>query len=293
MTARLSLPLPQLLADTRDAHRLYLGLLQAQGDMQRRIKSEAKFFAARRLRAAGLLPVNSTKMPTVLSEDEDLVRVSRARWIIAKQAIDSQLRLAEKELEEIGRYLPIADMAESIYGLGIKSIASIVADAGDIAAYRSPAALWTRMGVGRKQKPDGTWVNQCRVKGKTKADKELAISMGYNSSRHSRLFMIASNLVKVAADCQTNKSLEYRHLYDYRRKVEIEKLEAENKVLRPASQITKANAESSMSLAQLNKRCLRYVAKRLLRDIWVAWRDAVRERETDAGSLQALPEAAD
>lgn len=260
--------------------------------MQRRIKMEAKYFANQRLRAAGELSDSDTTAPTVTSADEAAVRKTREGWFIALREIEKQFHIVEKALEEYSQKLPIAYMADSIFGLGVKSIGSIVADAGDLSNYRSPAALWKRLGVGRVQQADGTWVNQRKVRGRTKVDKELAIAMGYSPTRHARLYVISSNLVKVSATTQTNASLAYRQLYDERRAHEINQLAVKGMRLLPGNKITKVNAETSMSHQQLHRRCLRYVVKRLVKNMWIAWRAAMAESQSQPPVVK-LAEAAD
>ncbi len=142
----------------------------------------------------------------------------------------------EKNLIALTKELPVWPWAEAIRGVGPLSLGQVIAETGDLALYANPAKVWKRMGLavfeGKAQR---------RV-----TDKALAVVMGYNPRRRKVMFIVADNLVKL------NKGI-YRELYDERKAYELAQ-------------------HPEFSKKHIDLRARRYMAKRLLRDLWVEWR---------------------
>ncbi len=155
----------------------------------------------------------------------------------------------EKKLAKLAKALPVYDWAKGISGLGEVSLSAIVGECGaPVGEYKSVSAVWKRMGLavinGERQR---------RVAG------DAAIEHGYNPGRRSIMWNIGCCLIKaqVRKDPE-NEELrigigEYGALYLERKAYEATKTD------RPI--IAHARAQ-------------RYMEKRLLREMWKAWRAA-------------------
>lgn len=161
-------------------------------------------------------------------------------------------RIAEKNMVRLAMTLPVWDAwAKDVHGFGAKGLAVIVGEAGDLSEYATHSKLWKRMGVAVM---DGV-----RQGGLSKgAAKEEWIAHGYNRQRRSRLFTIGDSIIKA-----TRQANPYRELYLSRKDVERAKL-------------------PEATPMHVHRRAQRYMEKRLLRDLWKAWRRA----------KSALPEGA-
>lgn len=170
--------------------------------------------------------------------DHDLSSVALAAifpLIEARKTIDAHRKLVERRLAKLAKGLPVAPWVISVRGFGLPSLAAIVGEAGDLSAYANPAKLWKRMGLAVM--PDGS--RQRRVAG------EAALEHGYSPSRRSVAWNLGAVIVKVGGP--------YRLIYDARKVYETERV------------ATKGHAHN---------RAQRYAEKRLLRDLWIAWRQA-------------------
>jgi hypothetical protein len=63
-----------------------------------------------------------------------------------REPFDIMRASAEKNMEQLARLLPVAPWIESVRGAGLLGLATIVAEAGDLANYPNPAKLWKRLG---------------------------------------------------------------------------------------------------------------------------------------------------
>ncbi len=167
---------------------------------------------------------------------------------------------ATKAMEHLAKQLPVASWVEGIHGVGLKGLAIIIGEAGDLSNYANPGKLWKRMGVavidGKRQ--GGL------LKTAAKADWE---AHGYNRVRRSRLFTIGDSMLKQA-------KCPYRPLYLDRKAYEAARAEADGLIVAPAAKIPKGKQAEYRSLGHIDKRARRYVEKRLLKDLWRAWRAA-------------------
>jgi hypothetical protein len=193
------------------------------------------------------------------AEDEGL-----AQWrpvvdasVKAREPFDEIEAAALKEMGRLAEQLPAWEhFGEPIRGFGPASLAVIVGEAGDLSIYSNPAKLWKRMGVGI--------VDGIRQGGLAKnASKEDWIAHGYNRQRRSRMWNIGDAIIK------GNRDGEYRTLYLQRKEYEI----ARNPEMTPM---------------QAHRRAQRYMEKRLLRNLWAAWRQTKTEAKPDV-----TPSAAD
>jgi hypothetical protein len=180
------------------------------------------------------------------------------------------------KLEYVAKKLPVWETwAKDVKGFGARSLGCIVGEAGDLNNYPDHSKLWKRMGLAVM---DGV-----RQGGLPKdANKEDWIAHGYNAMRRSHIFVIGECLVKASG--------EYREIYLTRKEYERERAAASGIVVLPAARIPKNDREGYMSDGHIHKRAQRYMEKRLLRDLWKAWRRAVDDLPM---ASRAVPSAED
>ena len=228
---------PALIHIIRSLHREHRGIQRAVGDWARRIKAEERWFAVARMRAAGE-PLPDGKFPKTAPADEAAVVATRARYFAARDFTETQRKACQKELLKAAKQLPAAGWVQSVRGFGMPSFAAIVGEAGDLGSYDSVAKLWKRMGLAVI---DGK--SQRRV-----SDAAEAARHGYNPRRRSEMHVVGECILKAGGP--------YREVYDQRKAYETER----------APEMSKIHA---------HRRAMRYVEKRLLRDLWRAWRQAI------------------
>lgn len=189
----------------------------------------------------------------------------------------NMVRLARKAEEKVlkvyAEQLPVwPGFMQFIAGCGSLTLGQIIGEAGDLSKYSGPAKLWKRMGLaligGERQR-------KCR-------DKEIAAAHGYNPRRRALMFIVGDNLIKL------NKG-EYRAIYDAEKKRQIEKAHAEGLKVAPAAKIPKWSTAEYRSEKHIHLRAKRYMEKRLLRNLWRAWRDLPR---IDTSQRQGVSPAA-
>ena len=165
-----------------------------------------------------------------------------------------------KRMEALSVTLPVWDRwAKDVRGFGARSLATLVAEIGDLNNYATVARVWKRMGVAVM---DGV-----RQGGLTKsASKEQWIEHGYKARRRALLFVVGDCLVK------SNGDGYYRAVYLGRKQYEIAKAVERGLLIAPAARIPKAKREQYVSEGVIHKRAQRYMEKRLLKHLWQAWR---------------------
>lgn len=168
--------------------------------------------------------------------------------ISARKVWDDIEGAATKEMARLAVTLPAwPAFGEGVRGFGAVSFAVIVGEAGDLALYANPGKLWKRMGL--------AVFNGVRQGGLSKsASADEWIAHGYNRQRRSRMFVIGDCMIK------SNRG-DYRRHYDERKAYEIAR-------------------DPDMKPIKAHRRAQRYMEKRLLKDLWQAWRRAVSLSET-------------
>jgi len=199
--------------------------------------------------------------------------------VMARAPFDKVEANAEKSMGKLAAELPVWPWAEAIRGFGAVGLAVIVGEAGDLSRYDNPGKLWSRMGLALKPNDKGEMVRQGGLA--KSASKDAWIAHGYNRMRRSRMFTIGDSLLKGNADG------EYRSLYLERKEYERAKAEAEGLTVAPAAKIPAKRAAEFRSDGHIHRRAQRYMEKRLLRDLWRAWREA----NVTTSSAEGLPSA--
>lgn len=175
-----------------------------------------------------------------------------APFIQVRSLLNEQRAACEKELTKAAKELPVWPWVESVRGFGAGSLAAIIGESGDLSQYANPAKLWKRMGLavingGRQRKVSG-------------AD---AIEHGYAPHRRSIVWNLGDTMLKGTVrkvkdedgeDTGGRTALnEYGQMYLERKAYERPRVESD---------------------AHAHNRAKRYMEKRLLRDLWTAWRAA-------------------
>jgi len=254
----------RVVSQIRMAHRWRCDFHNAEKGMILRIRA-----ATRRLTAtAGDTRTQALARAAVLYDElddpqTDLGREtakSLAAMLDARDALAGVRKLHQRAMVGLAQELPACEWFTSVPGCGALGLAQIVGEAGDLADYATVARLWKRMGVGLV---DGQ--RQRRVAGTTKELKALGIAMGYCPRRRSVLFCLGDSMIK--------KQGEYRELYLARKQYEVATAEAAGLIVVPAAAIPKGHTGEYRSEGHVHNRARRYMEKRMLRDLWRAWRD--------------------
>ena len=163
----------------------------------------------------------------------------------------------EKRLEEMAAMLPVAAWSAGIKGLGLLMLAQIIGEAGDPSKY-TVSALWKRMGLavidgGRQRKVTGL----------------AALEHGYAPARRAVMWNAGDGLIK-AGDPY------YREVYLARKEYEATTaLTAGLMVMSATMAEAKKHPEKVRTIGHIHNRAKRFMEKRLLRELWRAWRAAM------------------
>lgn len=201
--------------------------------------------------------------------------------IIARSPFADLEAKATKQMEKLAETLPIwSEFGEPIKGFGARSLAVVLAETGDLSNYANPGKVWKRMGLAVM---DG--VRQGGLRKNAAAEEWIA--HGYSAKRRSQMYVIGDTLIK-------NQS-EYRELYLERLAIEHAKAIADGLIpatstkatvesweargLPPLTKVSKIDPAKHRGAGHMAHRAQRYMEKRLLRNLWQAWRKAASRLE--------------
>jgi hypothetical protein len=161
----------------------------------------------------------------------------------------------ERQMEIIAVRLPAAGMVADVRGFGIRGLAVIVGETGDLSGYPNPAKVWRRLGLAPyTREKDGltragsTW----RMKGGLSADEWS--EFGYAPARLGQVYGVNTEPLMKLNDGK------YRALYLH------------------AKAAFAPRAERPM---HAHKHAMRLMTKELVLDVWRAWR-GLPQRNRDA-----------
>lgn len=178
----------------------------------------------------------------------EMARMLTEPFIQARSILEGNRKRTEKAMEKSAKTLPVAQWVDGIKGFGIASLAAVIGEAGDLSNYPTHSHLWKRLGLavidgGRQRLMPG-------------AD---AIIHGYSPGRRSVVWNVGQCVFKAQSqrvDKETGEvkieAGEYRKLYDARKEYELPRVEGKK--------------------AHAHNRAMRYMEKKLMRDLWKAWR---------------------
>lgn len=241
-----------LIASIIETNRTREDLLRAENRILLQIKAICRRLCGGRISEADVL---FASLRSLNNEHEDVgLAIGATRDLIPHlDGLHDSRMAVERRLKNLGKKLPIwSNWGESICGFGEMGLAQIVGECGDLSNYDNPAKVWKRLGLAvingeRQQKKSGS----------------AALEHGYSPRRRSIMWNIGNALIK-----QQNR---YRELYLRRKEYERERAEAEGKQVLPASKIKTSEKDQCMSEGHVHNRAKRYMEKRLLRDLWLAW----------------------
>lgn len=257
--------LPQLIALTRQRSReqkLRIGLEQTALATVKNALGYGTWFEESERKAIGERAENIVRAAnckldaTELSEDDQKTLRQIGAIVVAHYQLaklhDKRIKHLEKPIIALVEKLPIAAWihAEEQRGLGCLSIASILGETGDLNLYDSPSKVFKRMGCAPfRGKAPSTWR---RTGGLSAKDWE---EVGYSPRRRAMMHVIANNLFMLNKN--ETGDLPYRARF-----VEAKRLGAES---HPDWKPAHAHAHGNL-----------LCAKRLLRELWRAWRNLSR-----------------
>jgi hypothetical protein len=247
----------ELIISIRSLYRRRRAYHRAEKSLILQRKAQERWAAVERLREdGGELPKG--KFPTPSAADEATIAALYPEFGEAQALMRAAREALEKQLRTAAMQLPVyATFVAPLCGMGALALAIIVGEAGDIGGYANPAKLWKRMGVGLVQTADGQNIRQRRAE-----NAELALQMGYDPQRRSALFTIGDSLIK--------KQNVYRELY----------------LTKKAEYAAREDCRSQM---QAHRRAQRFMEKRLLLELWRAWRAAIEETSSEGKTPSAAP----
>lgn len=203
--------------------------------------------------------------------DDPMLAMALAPFLDAKARFETERGAIEKTLRKLARTLPVwKAWAEGVKGLGDLRLAVIVGECGDIGAYRNPSCFWKRMGLavigGQRQR---------RV-----TDAAEALEHGYNPERRAIAYVMSTELIK--AQVRRIKDEPETALRPAKRRAEPSSMPPDappSVAIGPYGQVyldRKAYeaGREGITKAHANNRAGRYLAKRVLRDLYAAWRAA-------------------
>jgi hypothetical protein len=224
--------LSTLIAEIREQNRMRIDFLRAENRLILQMKAICRRFCD------GEIPEADKLYKAISGKGEHEHAIVATGYLMplmaAKDMLHKERLRPEKRLQKLAKDLPVWEWVESVHGFGAMGLGQIVGEAGDLSNYANPAKLWKRMGLAVF---DG--------KSQRKVCGAAAIEQGYSPQRRSMMFVIGDSLIK--------KQNPYRELYLARKVCEQEKLPEGTKM-------------------HWHRRAQRYMEKRLLRDLWRAWR---------------------
>jgi hypothetical protein len=162
----------------------------------------------------------------------------------------------EKRMEKLAKMLPVWPWWECTRGVGALALAQIIGEAGDLSGYPNPAKLWKRMCLAVVE-----GAAQKKVKGAG------ALKQGYSPRRRSVMYVIGDCLIRAGEN-------PYKLVYDERKELEATKLPDGPKM-------------------KIHRRAHRYMEKRLLRDLWREWRRCAATRRLSSSCSMRHTESAE
>lgn len=181
------------------------------------------------------------------------------------ELFEARQKLLERQMVKVAKQLPAFEFAKSVKGFGDVSFATIVGECGDIGTYKSIAAVWKRLGLavinGNRQGAPGA--------GASSEDWERH---AYNKQRRSVAWNARQNVIdgmgkwrpEFGEDVRANPELtEYQCVYAERARHEAEKL---------GLPVTMSDKGKESYKKHVANRAHRYVEKRLIKHLYLAWR---------------------
>ena len=238
--------LPDAIGNLAKLHRSRLNFVSAKVKIELQIKAIQRQEHAR----AGCEKKTHATCPgvyKVVTPDIEILRVMALDPLEAQA--EARLRAMLEELPALPP--PVLEFADKTRGFGRPSLAQVVAESGDLSRYANPAKIWSRMGLGLA--PDGN----SRYEGRS-------------PRRRALMAVIGTNFLRAGGP--------YKELYDQRKEFERTKPSCgkalKNAKGEPIGECKDADGAACCKAGHIHNRTLRYVEKRLLRELWRTWNQA-------------------
>jgi hypothetical protein len=221
-----------------------------------------------------------------LAPEHERFRELVAATIGARLPFEKYEAKAERAARKLARSLPVWEAwAKQVVGFSEGGLAVIVGEAGNLSNYGTHSKLWKRMGVAVMGAGDGLDDHRQGAPGSgaTAADW---ITEGYSKRRRSMLWAYIGNPMIQQMDGP------YRAVYDARKIYEVARAQELGLEVAPSAKIPAKRKHEFRSDGHIHLRSHRYMEKRLLRDLWQAWRAAGHTSRADEANGQ-LPALAD
>lgn len=230
--------------------------------------------------AAALIKSVHTDPPTDEPIDETEAMV--ARYVLVTDSAMAPFARArngvEKAMQKAAQELPVWPWVKSVSGFGALGLAVIVGEAGDIGSYANPGKLWKRLGLAPVQK-DGVTLAASSWRSKGGLSAEDWTKAGYSPHRRAELYAFIGDAL-LRAQWRAGKDGEPGHaIGPYGEAYAGKKAEY---LMREGW--TPKHADMAAR---------RYMTKRVIRDLWRAWRapgddGEKRENTMDLDRLYAI-----
>ncbi len=280
---------PEIIADIIDAHRQRQAVIKAKTKLQLQAlavlrsvlttdadmvdddtkQEETAFGTKRRKLSPAAAKRVEAAMKLAATDPTSEYHLMVMPYLVAQEPLEKRQSDLEKLMVKAAKRLPVYEWVKTVKGLGDVSFATIVGECGDIGSYRNPSCVWKRMGLavinGNRQGAPG--------KG---ASAEDWIEHGYSGKRRSVSWNARNGLIlgmgkwrpMFGEDVRANPDLtEYQMLFAERARIEAVKLD------KPVTESDKGKESYS---AHVVARAMRYVEKRMLRELWINWRRTAR-----------------
>lgn len=200
----------------------------------------------------------------VVKDEEHPLHSIILPYLLALGPLDAQRAAYEKAMVKEAKRLPVYPFVKSVSGFGDISFATIVGECGDIGTYKSIAAVWKRLGLavfdGRRQGNPGK-----------DATAEDWTRHGYNKQRRSVSWNARNQIIggmglwRPEFGSTLEDATYYQRVFAERARLESVKLDM------PVTMSAKGKESYKR---HPTARAMRYTEKRLLRELYKAWRRA-------------------
>ena len=215
------------------------------------------------------LPV-SAKVSEAMIQETDYPPIDTL--LLARGVLRDHLSKIETQLEKLAEELPAyASFWKPTRGLSGLGLALIVGEAGNLAEYDTHSQLWRRFGL-------HVGGGQAYYTKRSGMSPEAWSKAGYCPRRRSLVYQLTDSLLKGQIrkdEHDPDKRIalgDYGALYLREKERQREKAKAEGLTVCAAAKIPAKDAHKYRSDGHIHNRAARYVGKKLLRDLWKAWR---------------------
>lgn len=189
----------------------------------------------------------------------------------ARHGFDLERTRRERDMIEICKRLPIAAWIETIRGFSYLGASVLIAEIGDIGQYRKPSLLWKRLGLACMQ--DGYRQGMIPPDLSREEKKKAWIARGYAPQRRAEVFVFVDDVL-LRSQWIGDRDAEGENPAKSGKPVAVAAhalgpygaLYAERKAWNLARGLTTGHAD---------KEARRFMSKRLILDMWIAWHTAI------------------